>query len=88
MLSVGLSLGDNPSHPAFRVVYITIPSRDQVNMAVEDGLPCGFTSVNADVKSRDARVVLDQLLPDEVGQIMDGIDLGLVQIKVIRNVPL
>lgn len=51
------------THTAGRVVHIVLAARDQVHVAVENGLSCDFAIVHVDVESLHARVILlDHLL--------------------------
>ena len=48
---------DHAPYPASRIFNVTFSAWGQMNMAVEDGLPSGFSAIDSDVESCDSGVL-------------------------------
>jgi hypothetical protein len=47
---------DHVPHPAPGILHITWPTRDQMDVAVEDRLPSSFAGVDAHIEARNRRI--------------------------------
>jgi hypothetical protein len=72
---------------AARVVHVSQPSRDQVNMAVEDGLPSSRAAVDPDVEAWNGTVTFASARSSIFEQALDGAALRLTQVEVVRDMP-
>ena len=70
------------SHTTFRVLYIAIPARNQMNVYMENGLTCISSDVDAHVETR--HLLIDAPIPASMARNIDEWHLALVG-KVQRN---
>ena len=68
-----------------RVFHITVPTWHQMNVAVKDCLPSGCASIHANVKARDAGIILQQVLPDSLQELVRRNEFRLVQTKEVLD---
>lgn len=63
-LSVRLLVRDDATNTSTRVFCISVPARDQVNVAVKDRLTGGFPCVRSNVETTDGLVFGEELFLD------------------------
>jgi hypothetical protein len=80
--------GDHAPDAASGVVKVTSPSWDQVNVTMKDRLSSIFARIHAHIEPGDAGIFLPDARSFRFQHRVNGIALGLVQIKVVRNVTL
>ena len=73
-------------NPAGRVGDIAAPARDQMDVAVKDRLPGGLADIDADVESRDVRVLREDSASRLFEQLVDRPLLLGAQIEKIGDV--
>lgn len=71
--------------PTAWVGHVSGPPGDQVDVAVENGLPCGTALVDADVEPRDRGITLEDELASLAQQRITGEQFFLGQLEVVRN---
>jgi hypothetical protein len=55
-VAIDIFARDDVTHTAGRVFHMTLPARDQIHVAVKNGLSCDFAVVCADVEPFDASI--------------------------------
>ena len=48
---------DNVPHTSARLLDVTCPSWDEVDMAMMNGLACGFAYIDADIETRNGGIL-------------------------------
>ena len=76
------------AHPTARIFNVALPTGDEMDMAVEDCLPCSATSIHTDVERDHSRVLSHYLLSQLLDQRIAGEHFGLSQPKVVSDVAL
>ena len=78
---------DDRTNTTAQLIDITRPTRDQMHMAVHDGLPSRLAAVHAHVEAFDRLVLRKHLPPHLIEQQVDRAPLWVVEIEEARRVP-
>src|SRR5260370_26704167 len=87
MPSISTFSRDDPTHATSWIVNITLASRNEMYMTVQDCLASVRTSICANVEAAHNRVSFYDRRLHFLQQGMQSIDLGLVQIEIGSDVP-
>ena len=72
------------SHATTGILDIPFSSRNQVDVAVADGLTCGLAIIDSNVEVSDCWIQVDDTLPCGAQEHHAGIDLGACKVKKAR----
>lgn len=78
--SVGSLTGYHPPHTTSRVLHVAMATRDQVDMGVANGLASTLAAVHADVEAAHRSILLHNLGPLPIQQLVYRASLRLKQI--------
>lgn len=78
---------DDPSDAAFGIGHVALVARDDVHVAMEDGLPGCFAHIDAHIKAVGVETLVN-LLPDILQHDVHRLALVLGQVEVGSDVPL
>lgn len=79
---------DQVPNTASRILNVALPTGDQMNVAVEDGLPSGGSCIHTDVEPFNRCVFLDDERLQVTQEQSAGCDLGVGHVEEVDRMPL
>src|SRR5579872_1004250 len=79
--------GDQVPNAPSRVLHVAIPPWNQVDVAMEHGLPSHFSAIHADIETLHGWVFLFNLLLQSFQNKIGGIQFGSSKLEVVEHMP-